>query len=303
MSGASDSAGNVADATRRLDTLLQASVARLRGASDVHLRDGASLEAQLLLAHVAGVPRALLLSHGERLLGAASIASLDALVARRLDGEPLAYLLGEREFWSLSLRVTRDVLVPRPETELLVERTLALLGDAPSTVLDLGTGSGAIALALASERAQWQVAASDVSTAALDVARDNAQRLGLARVRFIAGEWFAAVERGARYDAIVSKPPYVDPADPALAALRAEPRRALVAAEQGLADLRSIVQAAPGYLRAQGWLLLEHGATQAQAVRALLVGRGFGRVRSHRDLAGLDRITEAQWAPIAENPP
>jgi release factor glutamine methyltransferase len=304
MSDAQEGGGNVAEPALRLDTLLQACVAQLRTAPAAEVRGGAELDAQLLLAALARVTRSTLLAHGERSLPASELPRLRALLTRRAAGEPLAYLLGEREFWSLPLRVTPAVLVPRPETELLVERALALLPQPVAAVLDLGTGSGAIALALASERPGWQLTATDVSPAALAIARDNAQRLGLQqRVQFCDGDWFAALARPLRFAAIVGNPPYVDALDPALAALQWEPQLALVAAQRGLAALRDIVRDAPRHLQHGGWLLLEHGATQAGEVAALLVERGFARVRSHRDLAGLDRVTEARWAPRAEESP
>jgi release factor glutamine methyltransferase len=192
------------------------------------------------------------------------------------------------------LRVSRDVLVPRPETELLVERALALCPAAATQVADLGTGSGAIALALAAERPDWEIFAIDASAAALAIATDNARRLGLANLTFQCSNWFSALA-GRRFALIVSNPPYVDARDPALQALRYEPRQALTPGEDALADLRAIIHGAPDHLLEEGWLALEHGATQAAAVAHELVARGFGSVRSHRDLGGHERVTEGQW--------
>jgi release factor glutamine methyltransferase len=200
-----------------------------------------------------------------------------------------------REFWTLELRVTRDVLVPRPETELLVERALALCPRAAAQVLDLGTGSGAIALSLAAERPEWSVLATDASAAALAVAQDNGRRLGLTNVSFASGSWFSGLA-GRRFDLVVSNPPYVDARDPALRALREEPLQALTPGEDPLADLRAIIRAAPDHLHAAGWLVLEHGATQGPAVAHELVARGFGSVRSHRDLGGHHRVTEGSFS-------
>jgi len=267
--------------------LLRLGAARLAGLPQPHQ------EAQVLLAHVLAVPRSQLLSHPETPRSPAERGRYLALIDRRLAGEPAAYLLGRREFWSLTLEVTSAVLVPRPETELLVERVLALLDPAPARVADLGTGSGAIALALAAERPAWQVSASDASGAALAVARANAARLGLA-VEFLHGPWFDPL--GARrFHAIASNPPYVAAGDPALAALAAEPYAALTPGPDALAALRHLVRGAPAHLAPGGWLALEHGATQAAAVRAELVARGFGHVRSHRDLAGHERVSEGRW--------
>jgi release factor glutamine methyltransferase len=185
------------------------------------------------------------------------------------------------------------VLVPRPETELLVERALALGPPGAARVADLGTGSGAIALALASERAQWQVMATDLSAAALEVARANAARLGLSRVEFRRGDWFAALA-GETFDLVVSNPPYVGAADPALTQLQHEPQLALTPGPDALASLRQLADTARAHLLADGWLLLEHGAEQGAQVRAALVLAGFRHVRSHPDLAGRERITEGQ---------
>ena len=253
-----------------------------------------SLDAAILLAFSLGVPPVRLKSHPEEPRTGADQERYLALIERRAQGEPLAYITGVREFWTLELRVTRDVLVPRPETELLVERALTLAPAAAARVLDLGTGCGAIALALAAERPAWEVLATDASAAALAVARDNARRLRLATVSFHCGSWFAGLQEQ-RFDLVVSNPPYVDARDPALLALKDEPRQALTPGADALADLRMIIQAAPQHLQAGGWLALEHGASQAGAVAQELVARGFRSVRSHRDPGGHERVTEGQW--------
>jgi release factor glutamine methyltransferase len=257
----------------------------------------AALDAELLVAFVLGLGRAALAADPGRTLAPAELAALEALARRRLAGEPVAYLTGRREFWSLELEVTPDVLVPRPETELLAERTLAAVaGVARPAVLDLGTGSGAIALAVATERPDAAVTATDASTAALAVARRNAQRLGLANLRFLAGDWYAPLG-GGRFDAIASNPPYVAAGDPALAALAHEPRLALVAGPDSLAALAAIIAGAAAHLAPGGRLLLEHGAGQGAAVRGMLGSAGFGDVRTWRDLAGLERVTEGARPP------
>jgi len=254
----------------------------------------APLDAQLLLRCASGLTRAQQLAFGEQRITAEAAARYAADCARRAAGEPLAYIEGRREFWSLDLAVTPDTLVPRPETELLVERCLDALPGTPQRVADLGTGSGAIALALALERPTWSITAVDASTAALAVAHANARRLGLGRVEFRRGNWCTALA-GPAFDAIISNPPYVAPDDPALDALRHEPLSALAAPDNGYADLIAIAAGARRWLKSGGLLLLEHGATQAPRLAAELVALGYARVVCHPDLAGLPRVTEAQW--------
>ncbi len=257
--------------------------------------DSARLDTELLLAHALGQPRSYCYAHPEAAVDAAALQRFEALFARRAAGEPVAYLLGEREFRGLRLRVTPAVLVPRPETELLVDVALQRL-PAGAAVLDLGTGSGAIALAIAQARPDVAVTAVDASAAALAVAQANAATLGLSRVRFACSDWFAALS-GERFHVVVANPPYLAGDDPHLAQgdLRAEPRSALVAAGDGLADLYAIARAAPAHLHAGGWLLLEHGATQAAAVAACLRELGYDGVQTLPDLAGQDRLTLGCW--------
>jgi release factor glutamine methyltransferase len=252
------------------------------------------LDAGILLAFSLGIPRVRLRSHPEEQRSAQELQHYLGLIERRAQGEPLAYITGVREFWTLELHVSRDVLVPRPETELLVERALTLCARPLAQVLDLGTGSGAIALALAAERPAWQLLAIDASPAALAVAAGNAQRLGLPNVNFAHGNWFSGLS-GRQFDLVLSNPPYVAARDPALLELAHEPRQALTPGVDAMADLRAILEAAPAHLLPGGWLILEHGATQAGALACELVARGFGSVRSHRDLGGHERVTEAQW--------
>lgn len=207
-------------------------------------------------------------------------------------GKPLAYVLGEQEFWSLKLKVTPDTLIPRPDTEILVEQALALIQpDVSVQVLDLGTGSGAIALSIAKERPQADVIATDFSTAALEVAQQNALSNQIKNVQFLQGSWYAALEQQLQFDVIVSNPPYIDEQDRHLLDLSHEPITALTAKNQGLADLQVIVAQAPQWLKAAGWLLVEHGFDQAQAVQALFVDAGFGDVRTVKDYGGNDRVT------------
>lgn len=252
------------------------------------------LDAHLLLGHVLGRSRTWLLSHDTDLLDPEAQARYLALLARRAEGEPAAYLLGDKEFFGLNLRVTPDTLIPRPDTETLVHWALEHLpADQPRRVLDLGTGSGAIALALAHERPLAEVTAVDASPGALQVALDNATALGL-RLRGLLGSWFTPVA-GERFDLIVSNPPYIAADDPHLPALAHEPRQALVSGADGLHDIRRIIAAAPEHLAPGAWLLLEHGWDQAAAARALLSDSGWAQVQSRRDLAGVERCSGGQW--------
>lgn len=257
---------------------------------------GARIEAQILLQHVLRQPRSWLLAHDDETLSAAQQSAYDELLRRRLAGEPLAYILGEREFFGLSFKVTPATLIPRPETELLVELALEHMLQ-QGCVLDLGTGSGAIALSIAHARPAAEVTAVDASTAALEVAEQNAQRLGIGNVRFVRSDWFSELE-GARFDLIVSNPPYVASGDPHLEQgdLPFEPLSALASGVDGLDDIRRIVADVPAYLNRGGWLLFEHGYDQAEQVRELLRRAGFGEVFSARDLAGIERASGGHLA-------
>lgn len=273
-------------APRDLRQLLADAATALPGVEGRH-------EAELLLLHVLGKPRSWLFAHATDPVDTDAAQALHALLARRVAGEPVAYLLGQRGFWTLDLAVSPATLIPRPETELLVELALARLpADTALAVADLGTGSGAIALALASERPLAAVVATDFSVAALAVARANAVRNGLARVQFVAGSWFAPLQ-GMRFDLIASNPPYIASDDPHLQQgdLRHEPASALASGVDGLDDIRVIVAAAPAHLHRAGWLLIEHGWDQGEAVRALFAQAGFAQVRTERDLEQRDRVT------------
>jgi len=253
-------------------------------------------DAEILLAHAWNITRSQLLVRDEP-VPADVIARFTDACARRARGYPVAYLLGRREFWSLDFEVDGAVLVPRPETELLVQRVLELVTSGPACIADLGTGSGAIAIALAHERAQWKVTATDASAAALAVARRNGERLTPGRIEWRVGDWFAPLA-GHRFDAIVSNPPYIAADDPVLAgdSLEHEPRAALTPGGDGTAALATLINGAPGHLAAAGWLALEHGNSQGEWTRSALVARGFTHVTSQRDLAGHERITCGQWS-------
>ncbi len=285
----------------RLDALLRQATARLAAAGSPSAR----LDAEVLLCHVLGVDRTWLYTWGDRTAEAATLASLDALLARREAGEPVAYLTGEREFWGLRLATEPSTLIPRPDTETLVEVALEKAAAAPGRLLDLGTGTGAIALAFASERPGWAVLGVDLRAEAVALAGRNAERLGITGAEFRQGDWFSALGQdepaGERFDLIVSNPPYLADDDPHLARgdVRFEPLSALVAGEGGLADLHHLVRGAREYLVAGGWLLLEHGAEQGAAVRQALTAAGYRDVASRRDLAGHERISLGSWPGTA----
>lgn len=259
-------------------------------------------EAEALVLCALELPRSTLYADPDRLLSPSEQQRIEAWVVRRARGEPLAYLSGEREFWSLTFEVSPAVLVPRPETELLVERALRA-GDALETaglalpsVLDLGTGSGAIAIAIAHERPDWRVSAIERSVAALAIARRNAARHAVPQIEWLEGSWFTPVP-GRRFHVLVSNPPYVAGDDPLLGgdSLRHEPREALTPGDDALADLTHLIDNAPTHLEPGGTLLLEHGATQGAVLRQKLVARGFAHVVSHPDLSGHERVTEGRW--------
>jgi release factor glutamine methyltransferase len=252
------------------------------------------LEARALLAHELQSRREVLIAHPEREVEAATAQRFERLAARRRDGEPLAYLLGEREFYGRTFAVTPSVLIPRPETELLVRLAIERAAHVPSPrILDLGTGSGCIAITLALENSAATIFATDIERSALEISRTNAQRLG-ASVRFAQSDWYAAVE--GFFDVIVANPPYVAPGDMHLHTLRHEPQPALVAADHGLACLRRVIAGAPTRLTQGGWLLVEHGYDQAIAVRKLFSEQGLAEVQTHQDDAKLDRVTTGRRA-------
>jgi release factor glutamine methyltransferase len=272
-----------------LALLLRAGAARLSGAE-------ARFEAELLLMHALGCDRAWLFAHPDAVPAQAVAAHFDTLLARRAAGEPLAYLTGTRGFWNLDLSVTPAVLIPRPETELLVELALARLAEIEGPrVLDLGTGSGAIALAIAGERMDAVVVATDASAQALAVARDNAQRHRLQRVELRSGDWWQPVA-GERFHLIASNPPYIAADDPHLrdGDVQHEPRAALAAGADGLDALRVIAAGAGAHLEAGGWLLVEHGYEQGAAVRALLAAAGLAGIETRPDLEGRERVSLAR---------
>jgi release factor glutamine methyltransferase len=259
-------------------------------------RAEARLEAEVLLAHVLGKARSHLHAWPDAALEPAQLVRYRDLVGQRAAGRPVAHLTCQREFWSLTLSISSDTLIPRPETETLVEQALALLpGGSGLAVADLGTGSGAIALALASERRHWRLLAVDRSMACLAVARANAQRLDLGNVAFLQGNWCDALATHS-LDAIVSNPPYVAAADPHLdqGDVRFEPRSALVAGERGLDDLLRLIDTAPRVLKPGGWLLVEHGADQGKALQERLKACHFRHITLIQDLAGRDRVSAAQ---------
>jgi release factor glutamine methyltransferase len=271
---------------------LKSAVQRLGGRSE-----SPRLDAELLMGKATGLSRAALIAHGDESVSPDAALGFADLIARRLTGIPVAYLTGSSEFWSLPLTVTPAVLVPRPETETLVEQVLQFQGCAERcAVLDLGTGSGAIALSLSTERPHWSITGVDVSADALRIAAMNSQALGLTRIRWRLGSWFDCVV-GERFDLIVANPPYIAASDPALEKLAAEPALALIAGPSGLEALSAIIAQAPAHLQPGGRLLLEHGSTQAREVAALLGQHGFASIRTVEDFAGRARITLGSVQP------
>lgn len=300
----------------------------LQSVKNVKSANLTALEAQLLLLHALGrntQDRAWLLAHGDESLSPQTLATFQSGVQKRIDHVPLSYVLGQKEFYGLSLQVDPRVLDPRPDTETLVDWALSFLKDPPITpgkegqqVLDLGTGSGAIALAIKANAVHCSIFAADNSQEALDVAQSNAVNLGLS-IHLVKSNWFEAwrdpapqrhsldlnLEKNAnlalgpslpeRFDLIVSNPPYIAPNDPHLKHLVHEPLQALVAQEEGMSDLRCIVHQATNHLKPGAWLLLEHGYDQSQAVREMLLGAGYENAQSRSDLAGIERCTGAQW--------
>jgi len=252
----------------------------------------AKLDAEWLLAAALGKGTSYLRTWPDREVLPDVEARFAAYLERRRLGEPVAYILGRQGFWSLDLEVAPHTLIPRPDTELLVETALQMLPDGPVDVLDLGTGTGAIALALATERSTWRLTGVDRISEAVSLANRNAQRLELGNVRFIESQWFSSLA-GQRYGLIVSNPPYIPASDPHLLQgdVRFEPSSALVAGEDGLDDIRLIIEQAPTHLLSSGWLILEHGYDQAMAVRTLLFDGGFVDVASRKDFGGHERVS------------
>lgn len=254
--------------------------------------EDAALEIELMLCHVLNKNRTFLRTWPDSLLTDVELNQLNEYLQQREQGIPLAYLLGERAFWTLNLSVSREVLIPRPDTESVVEKVLALGQGKQWRVVDLGTGSGAIALSLAKEHPEWVVVATDLYPQSLAIAQQNAEKNQIPNVEFVQGSWFEPLT--GLFDCIVSNPPYIIENDPHLQALSHEPQRALVAAEQGLADLRHIVQLSGKFLCDQGYLVLEHGFDQGQAVRDLLQASGFSQIMTGQDFGGNDRYTVAR---------
>ena len=259
--------------------------------------DSPHIDAAVLLCHVLDKPRSYLLTWPEKELDAAQQAAFDSVLARRLTGEPVAYIVGEREFWSLPLKVAPHTLIPRPDTERLVELALDKLPSDACKVLDLGTGTGAIALAIASERRDITVTGIDLRPEAAALAEENRTNLHITNARFLSGSWYSPLSEQERFSVIVSNPPYIDKADPHLEQgdVRFEPKSALVADDHGLADIQLISEQGRQHLEAGGWLLMEHGYEQGLAVRGILDALGYHEVSTAQDYAGLDRVTMGRW--------
>ena len=272
----------------KIDTALADGTERLRSVSDSPM-----LDAQLLLARALDVPRTYLVAHPEDSLDPAAVERFFSAIERRSDGLPLAYISGEKEFWSMTLFVSRDTLVPRPETEVLVQQALQRIPDGESfAVLDLGTGNGAIAMAIARERSNCNVTATEISDSALAVARENANRHALPNIEFLSGDWTAPVA-GRTFDLIASNPPYVPSADSDLEGLKYEPHMALASGEDGLDAIRRISVEAISVIEPGGTLIIEHGDRQQQQVARILSAEGWSEIAQVNDLAGKPRVTIA----------
>lgn len=281
---------------RSIGSNLQSAIAALLESGS----DSAALDAAVLLCHVLDKPRSYLLTWPERELTELQQSQFDALLSRRKAGEPVAYIVGEREFWSLPLEVSTSTLIPRADTERLVELALDKIPLLEGAILDLGTGTGAIALALASEFPERKVIGIDLQNEAQQLATRNGKKLNLPNARFLQGSWFEPLEKTAQFACIVSNPPYIDKLDPHLAQgdVRFEPLTALVAEEKGLADLQYIAQNATNYLKSGGWLLMEHGFEQGSDVRQILQQAGYQDVTTEKDYGHNDRVTLGRWDNI-----
>lgn len=280
-----------------IQTALNWAVQQLTASSDT-----VRLDSECLLAECVGQSRTWLFTWPDKTLSAAQWQRFQALIAERAAGQPIAYLLGYREFWGLTLKVSPDTLIPRPDTEDLVAKVLELLPasqgaeNAPVRVADLGTGTGAIALALASERPDWQITACDFNAGAVALAEQNRQALGFDHVRVLQSDWCQGLADN-HYDLIASNPPYIEDNDPHLSQgdVRFEPLSALISGADGLADIRLISEQSKRCLKANGWLIVEHGYNQGEAVRKLLTEAGYQQVATHQDLAGVERMTLGLW--------
>lgn len=262
-----------------------------------------ALDAELLLAKVLDKNRTYLFTWPEKLLSSSQLTLFKRFVERRLKGEPIAYIIGEQGFWTLTLKVNTSTLIPRPETELLIELALDLLANKPAQILDLGTGTGAIALALASENPTFSVLGLDCIPEAVQLATENQQQCNIANAAFKLSNWFSVLDDqnrdgdDRRFDLIVSNPPYIDSADPHLSQgdVRFEPKSALVADQAGLADIQLIANQARNYLLDGGWLMFEHGYDQGESAREILTALGYRSVKTFQDLGDRDRVTRGQW--------
>ena len=272
-----------------------------RSQSLADVSDTAALDVELILCHCLQKNRTYLKTWPERELSAEQLAQFEVLLKRRQQGEPVAYLIGSRGFWTLDLAVNPSTLIPRPETELLVEQALACLPyNQEASVLDLGTGTGAIALAVASENAHWQVMGCDVQAEAVALAEQNRNSHNINNAQFLQSHWFTSIP-AQQFDLIVSNPPYIDPEDEHLSRgdVRFEPRSALVADKKGLADIEQIISDSNTHLKPDAWLMFEHGYDQGEAVRALMIEAGFEGVATIKDLGGMDRVTQGQLKKTA----